>query len=131
MLDQLWFEDRLSADDALEQATGAADWQTFGEQISLPASVSQMSRRELADRFGFQFAQAMEELDPGEDWQGPVGSGFGWHIVRLSERDASQVPPFADIRSEVEDHWRKRTIAERKAQGYQILRDSYEVTIER
>jgi parvulin-like peptidyl-prolyl isomerase len=34
----------------------------------------------LGKEFGPQFAGAVEKLAPGS-WQGPIESGFGWHLV--------------------------------------------------
>ena len=34
----------------------------------------------IAKEFGPQFAVALEKLKPGS-WQGPIESGFGWHLV--------------------------------------------------
>ena len=129
-LDQLWFEDRKSAERALTQVETAADALTLGQKISLPPSVDAMSSKELADRFGLQFLQNLDSLEPDANWQGPIGSGLGWHLVRLKVRDASEVPPFEEIQADVEDHWRTQTIAQRKEEAFQLLRDSYEVTVE-
>ena len=38
------------------------------------------SPEQLAKDFGSQFAQAVFKLKPGS-WQGPVESGYGWHLV--------------------------------------------------
>ena len=34
----------------------------------------------LAKEFGPQFAVALEKVKPGS-WQGPIESGYGWHLV--------------------------------------------------
>ncbi len=130
-LDQLWFEDRKGAERALTYVETADDAFQLGQRISLPPSVDAMTSKELADRFGMQFAQNLDGLEPGENWQGPVGSGLGWHLVRLRVRDASKVPPFENVRSDVEDHWRTQTIARRKEEAFQLLRDSYKVTVKK
>ena len=130
-LDQLWFEDRKGAERALTYVETADDAFQLGQRISLPPSVDAMPSKELADRFGMQFAQNLDGLEPGENWQGPVGSGLGWHLVRLRVRDASKVPPFENVRSDVEDHWRTQTITRRKEEAFQLLRDSYKVTVKK
>ena len=130
-LDQLWFEDQSTAVRVLGELSSSDNWQALGERISLPASISEMPRQDVADRFGMQFAQNLDTLETGDNWQGPVGSGLGWHLIRLRAREAAEVPPFEDIQQDVEDHWRTQTIAQRKADAYQLLRDAYDVTIER
>ena len=105
------------------------DWKALSEPISLPASVSQVPRKEVLDRFGEQFLAEIDALKPDEEWQGPVRSGFGFHAVRLLRRDVGEVPPFEDVRGKVENDWRTATIAERKERGYAILREAYTVEI--
>lgn len=129
-LDQLWFEERPVAQSILLRIDETGDWESLGQEISLPTSIESTARDELAARFGQQFMQEIDRLDLGEGWQGPISSGFGWHLVRLRARDASEIPEFDDVRQEVESHWRTQTIAQRKADAYQLLRDAYSVTIE-
>ena len=50
-------------------------------------------------------------------WQGPFQSGYGWHLVRVSERRASHAATLAEVESEVREGWlreaRERAAAER------------------
>ena len=64
-------------------------------------------------------------------WQGPVLSGFGWHLVRVTSKHASRVPKLSEVRQQVENDWRAATAKARRDEGYAILRDAYEVEIER
>lgn len=129
--DQLWFDSEAAAQAARTLLPGAAGWQELGQPISLPPSVSAMPEAEVRDRFGIQFAQGLERLEPGERWQGPIPSGLGWHLVRLERRDAGSTPPFEDVRAAVENDWRTATIAARKDAAYRLLRDDYTVKVER
>ena len=74
---------------------------------------------------------ALDSAPVGGGWHGPVASGFGWHLVRLRAREAGEVPPLAKIRDQVEADWRSATMAARKDEAYQLLRESYRVTIAR
>lgn len=129
--DQLWFEEEAAAQEALTRLERGADWQGEGERISLPAGVDSEPRGELLDRFGEQFVRSLEPLEAGGTWQGPIASGLGWHLVRLREVQAGDVPPYEDIRDEVEDDWRAATVAARKQEAYELLRDAYRVEIAR
>ncbi|QYJ07682.1 peptidylprolyl isomerase [Qipengyuania flava] len=101
-----------------------------GEAISLPASMSKASSREIAERFGQQFADALADLSPSDALQGPVESGFGWHLVRVTEREDGALPPLEDIRERVEADWRGATISERRERAYALLREAYTVEVE-
>lgn len=127
--DQLYFADEGAARAALDQLQSGADWRGLGESLSVPASQDGATVRAVTDRYGRQFAAALVRLEPGDAWQGPVPSGFGWHLVRLRAREEGAVPPLAEIRKQVEDDWRGASIAARTEAAYRLLRDAYRVEI--
>jgi len=129
--DQLWFETEGEAQSTLARLRGSADWRQYGGVISLPASLERKSRRDVLANFGEQFVAGLDQLEQQEQWQGPVPSGLGWHLVRLHARIPGKVPPLDAIREEVLNDWRTATIAERKERAYQLLRDAYRVDIAR
>ncbi|WFL75982.1 peptidylprolyl isomerase [Altererythrobacter arenosus] len=128
--DQLWFSTEDEARAAKARIGAARDWQALGERISLPVSLDDEPRREVLDRFGERFVAEIDALNVGDSWQGPIPSGLGWHLVRTRSREAGSVPPFEDVREDVENDWRSATIAERREQAYQILREAYRIEIE-
>lgn len=122
--DQLYFAEKADAKRAL---TGPKS----GQSISLPGNFTRATRGEIAGRLGSQFVDALDSMAVGKDWAGPHASGFGWHLIRLTRREASQVPPFDDIRDQVEADWRSSTEADRREQAYHALRDAYRIKIAR
>lgn len=128
--DQLWFTEEAAARTAAGQLGSTNEWQSLGQSISLLGSADAMPRAEVADRFGSLFLENLEQLETGDQWHGPVASGLGWHLVRLSARELGEVPPFETVASDVEDDWRTSTVAARKEEAYQILRDAYRVKID-
>lgn len=122
--DQLYFAERAAAQRALAAPDG-------GEDISVPPTFEAASRSEVEARLGAGFVTRLDALKPDSTWQGPVPSGFGWHLVRLRQRSIGKVPPLANIRSAVEADWRSETQAARREEAYRILRDAYDVKIER
>ena len=115
--------DQLSADD------GA--WQQYGEPLSVPHSMENAGKTEVARQFGDEFAGALATLGTtrGDKWTGPVLSGFGTHLVRVRQLHSSKVPVLADVRQAVENDWRAATIAGREAKAYQSLLDGYTIKI--
>jgi hypothetical protein len=126
--DQLYFAEQTAAQAAL--STARADAEASGEAISLPASLESTSLRDVQSRFGEVFAQGLGDLQPKDAWQGPVPSGFGWHIVRLRARSASDAD-FEALRGRVENDWRSAEIAARKERGFEVLRSAYRIEIGR
>jgi len=78
----------------------------------------------LAKDFGPQFAMAVPKLTP-HSWQGPVESGYGWHLVYVDSLVPGRVPGFEEIEREVKTAW----LSERKEaawkKAYQDMRSKY------
>jgi peptidyl-prolyl cis-trans isomerase C len=68
----------------------------------------------IAKEFGPQFAVALEKLKPGF-WQGPVESGYGWHLVYVDTVIPGRIPSFEEMESDVKTAW----LAEQKATAWQ------------
>lgn len=129
--DQLWFAQADDAEQAKARLAQSSDWQGQGEKISLPPSVSQTTRSQISAQFGEKFTQQIDTLAPGPDWQGPIRSGFGFHLVRLEERKMGTLPQLQPIRKRVEDDWRGQTMIDRRDKAYRLLREAYSISVER
>src|SRR5271166_4612020 len=68
----------------------------------------------IAKEFGPQFAVALEKLKPGS-WQGPVESGYGWHLVYIDTVIPGRIPAFEEMEPDVKIAW----LAEQKQQAWQ------------
>jgi len=129
--DQLYFTSRGRAVVAKTLLGGGADWTRVGDPVSLPARFDGASRQIVSAEVGAEFARALESLTPGDEWQGPVESALGWHLVRLRAKQPGVLPPLAAIRGRVEDDWRAETGRARQDAAYRTLRDAYRVRIDR
>jgi peptidyl-prolyl cis-trans isomerase C len=82
----------------------------------------------LAKEFGPPFALAVARLPPGS-WQGPVESGFGWHLVFVDTLIPGRVPAFEEVEADVRTAW----LNEQKALGwekaYKEMRAKYTVLL--
>ncbi|WP_300335806.1 peptidylprolyl isomerase [Accumulibacter sp.] len=82
----------------------------------------------LGKEFGPIFALAVAKLPPGA-WQGPVESGFGWHLVFVDTVVAGRIPPFEEVESDVRTAWfgEQKALAWEKA--YKGMRANYTVLL--
>jgi peptidyl-prolyl cis-trans isomerase C len=82
----------------------------------------------LGKEFGPNFALAVAKLSPGS-WQGPVESGFGWHLVFIDTLIPGRVPAIEEVEADVKSAW----LAEQKAQAwqkaYRDMRNKYTVLL--
>jgi peptidyl-prolyl cis-trans isomerase C len=87
--------------EALPAAEGlaASGVPAAGEAFPFPRDV-RGSKDELVRTYGDGFAAAAFTLAPGA-WSAPVASSFGWHRLRIDEREAGRIPSFDEARSAI------------------------------
>jgi peptidyl-prolyl cis-trans isomerase C len=82
----------------------------------------------IAKEFGPPFAVAVEKLKPGS-WQGPIESGYGWHLVFVDTVIPGRIPAFEEMEPDVKTAW----LAEQKQQAwkkaYAEMRAKYTVLL--
>ena len=122
---------RLKADldAALARLQAGANPKSVGDQSLLPASAKETPADMVARDFGEQFAAALIALPVGA-WQGPVASGYGAHLVRVSRRTPGHPATLAEVRTSVERDWEGYARAQAQEQYYRRLRRGYDVVIE-
>jgi len=84
---------------------------------------------EIRKNFGGGFTESLLELSPGQ-WHGPVLSGYGVHLVYVSNISDPQAPEFAELRERVTDDWKLERGEELNEKFYENLREQYTVVIE-
>jgi peptidyl-prolyl cis-trans isomerase C len=82
----------------------------------------------IAKEFGPQFAVALEKLKPGS-WQGPIESGYGWHLVFVDTVIPGRIPAFEEVQSEVKTAWLSEQKAQAWQKAYQTMRVKYTVLL--
>ncbi|SIT57895.1 conserved hypothetical protein [Mesorhizobium prunaredense] len=83
----------------------------------------------LSQMFGADFARAVFALAPGE-WQGPIKSGYGLHLVQLTKRTSTELKPFETVRDDVIAEWRKEKQTELANVYLAELRKKYGVELD-
>jgi peptidyl-prolyl cis-trans isomerase C len=83
---------------------------------------------QLAKEFGPSFALGLFQLKPGS-WQGPIESGYGWHLVWIESIVPGRIPAFEEVEPDVKTAW----LADQKAiawhDAYAAMRAKYEVVV--
>jgi PPIC-type PPIASE domain len=111
---------------ALNKGTPATD---VGQPTMLPARVEAMPADLVARDFGDEFAKKLESL-PLNVWQGPIASGFGAHLVRVTTRKPAELPPLADIRPLVLREWENARRERNRAEVLKSMMKNYTVVID-
>jgi hypothetical protein len=82
----------------------------------------------LAKEFGPPFALSVAKLRPGS-WQGPVESGFGWHLVFVDTLIPGRVPAFEEVEPDVRTAWLGEQKEQAWAKAYKDMRAKYTVLL--
>ena len=86
------------------------------------------STEQLAKEFGPQFAQAILKITPGS-WQGPIESGYGWHLVFVESFTPGRIPVLEEIESDVKTAWLGDQKEQAWRKAYQEMRANYAVLL--
>jgi len=100
------------------------------QSLSVPTALSEASRAEVDRQFGEAFSRGLLRAPIGQ-WTGPVASGYGLHVVKVTAVKPGPPPELDQVRQAVENDWRAATRAEREARAYQDLLKGYDVVIAR
>jgi hypothetical protein len=115
---------RLSAD-----PEGGTSADAEGDPTLLPRELNAATEAGVARIFGDAFAAALADAPVGR-WFGPVESGYGVHLVRVSAREPGRLPALDEVRPAVEREWSAARRAEADSRFYEALRARYAVEIE-
>jgi len=83
---------------------------------------------QLAKEFGPQFAQVVVRQTPGS-WQGPIESGYGWHLVFVSSFVPGRIPAFEEVQPDVKTAWLGAQKQEAWRKAYEAMRAKYTVLV--
>lgn len=107
-------------------ADASADVAEFGDRFLLEAEMTQADRQAIANTFGDEFADALLAIEPGK-WSGPLNSGYGAHLVFVSERQTARKPVFEAVRDKVVVEWRRESEQKVRREYLARLREKYGV----
>ena len=84
---------------------------------------------EVARIFGSGFAKQLFTLDTNT-WQGPVASGYGFHLVRISEKTDARMPELASVIEKVRTDFMFEQRQKTNKEIYDKFKERYEIVIE-
>lgn len=120
------------AEKALKRLAGQPEDSTVVATLADPFMFQDYYRElapdSLTKEFGPQFAQVVEKLPTGS-WQGPIESGYGWHLVFVDAVIPGRVPPFEEVESNVTKAWHDEQEAQARDQAYESMRARYTVLL--
>jgi hypothetical protein len=84
---------------------------------------------EIVRLFGQGFAESIFQLQTN-NWQGPVESGYGLHLVRVNEKIDASIPELASVIDKVRNDWILEQRQKLNKEIYKRFRQRYEIVVE-
>lgn len=124
---------KTSADalEALEQLSQArtGNPHDFGDRFLSSYDFDEAEEQTVAGVFGQEFAHRVFTIEPGE-WQGPIESGYGLHLVRVTKKEPAGLPDFAMVKEDVATFWRQQREREGRERYFSTLLEKYDVVVD-
>ena len=104
---------------ALTQLQAGAAPDSFGDRFLYQTNYADAGTEDLTGQFGIGFVEALSSLKPGNQWQGPIKSDHGWHLLLLRAQNPATVPPLSAITDQV----RQDALAAKRAKATEAAVD--------
>jgi hypothetical protein len=108
---------------------GAVDFRSVGDPFHTGHVVPDAARPTLVNLFGETIATHALAAPVGE-WEGPLRSPWGAHLVRVAGRTEATLPAVADVRTQLVLAWREDRRRERERAAIAQLRRQWQVRVE-
>jgi len=116
--------EKLSSLDAVPE-----NFASYGDRFMLQNYYPSRTELELRKLFGGGFVEQIVELELDE-WHGPILSGYGTHLVRVTEIVEAPAPLFEAVEARVREEWLKAQIDEMSERFVDNLIARYEIDVE-
>lgn len=131
--EQIYFkpERRKDAVATLPKLVGASPEEAarIGDRLMVESDFRDADRQSVGAALGPDFARAVFKLPPGE-WRGPLESGYGVHLVKVTAIQPARRRDFSEVRPLVLERWREQQEREAQARFFAGLMAKYDVRID-
>lgn len=109
--------------------TDPANFSGQGDSFPLGQHIRNANAQLLHKHFGQQFLHALQALPTSPGWQGPIQSGLGWHLIRITQRTAAQAPTLIQVREKVALDYRLQQQQTARRNALDALHQQYTIAI--
>jgi hypothetical protein len=123
---------RSAATDALRlllEESSPPTTEALGDRLLVETEFHDESEQSISGAFGPDFARTVFSLEP-HAWSGPIESGYGLHLVRVSTLQAARLRPFSEVRERVVEEWRFEQERSAKKRYLAELRKKYGLVVD-
>jgi len=73
-----------------------------------------------------ELAEQLFKTSVGQ-WSGPFCSGYGWHLILVTAREPSRIPPWEEMRGQVLADYQEEARQRESAEAFQRLKSKYRI----
>ena len=113
-----------------ESGAGFNDSYAHGDRFPFLRNYVERTYEHVASHFGYDFAAQLAGLAANDsNWQGPIGSALGQHVVLVARQAERAYPPLEDVRAEVERDYATERSRAALAEMTEALRARYDIEL--
>ena len=98
----------------------------LGDRLLIESEFRDETEQSISNSFGPGFARAAFALKT-DAWSGPIESGYGLHLVRVSAVQEARLPPLSEVRARVVEDWKREQEQSAKERYLAELRKKYDI----
>jgi len=118
-----------TAENMLDNPNLSADWKSLSDPFMSGLNFTKLAEPAVKRDFGTAFSKNLFALPNIPDWQGPVNSAFGVHLVRLTDVTPAYLPAFSAIQVEVEAVWLEDAKRAENSEALKKVVEKYRVEV--
>jgi peptidyl-prolyl cis-trans isomerase C len=122
-------QDARSILKGLREGNGEGAATAHGDPFLLDVEIQDRPLPEIEQTFGREFSAAIASLATGE-WQGPVRSTYGWHVVKVATRKEARVPMLAEVREKVQKDFAEEQRRKTNDEVFERLKSRYVIVVQ-
>src|SRR5262245_6956126 len=107
---------------------GAPEGPAVADRFMFQDYYGDRSFEEMAKVFGRRFAETLLQQQR-DSWQGPIESGYGWHLVWVDSVTRGRVPTFEEVEAEARTEWTADQRVETRRRAYEAMRARYQIVL--
>lgn len=108
----------------------SASVSSLGDSFMLQSEYPLQTQQQVKELFGEEFARKLFLVD-SDSWAGPIRSGYGFHLVHISQKLPSRIPELAEVRNQVLTDFQNRRLQIASQTFYDRVRKRYQVEVDK
>ncbi|MBO6508878.1 MAG: peptidyl-prolyl cis-trans isomerase [Roseibium sp.] len=121
--------DETLTTEILTKLEAGVPFSELGKRTLLPSELGMSARAKVDGLFGDGLFETLQSLEAG-NWQGPVKSGYGFHLVRITENQLPEQLTFEEARKFVTEDWSLQRYEQAKVDQQEALKSQYRIIVE-